>query len=149
MAKLCKSKKVVNSSVEPRRWYYGLEHCRQREYASLPSGESVAILNLIQNDYTELNGYIHMTNGGSDPAPVGLTKIATVDVSASADVDALVADIKAQIEASAYAELVQMQVEAGGIIEIFNNFLGLISEESGDTDGATVTIGQQSFGGAL
>lgn len=149
MAKLCKSKKVVNSSVEPRKWFYGLEHCRTWEYASLPSGESVAILNLIQEDYTELNGYIHLTNGGSDPAPVGLTKLATVDVTASLDVDALVADIKAQLDASIYADLIQSQVEAGGKIEILNNFIGLISEETGNTDGATVAIGQQSFGTAL
>lgn len=149
MAKLCKSKKVVNSSVEPRLWFYGLEHCRARTYSSLPVGETIAILNLIQEDYTELLGYVHLTNGGADPAPVGRTKLATVDVTAAADVEALVADIKIQLEASAQAGLMQVAVETGGKVEILNNFIGLISEESGDTDGAVVEIGQQSFGGAL
>lgn len=149
MAKLCKSKKTVNSSVEPRLWYYGLEHCRTRDYDSLPVGESVAILNLIQEDYTELLGYVHLTNGGSDPAPAGRTKIATVDVTASADVDALVADIKTQLEASSQAGLMQVATDLDGKVEILNNFIGGISEETGSTDGATVTIGQQSFGTAL
>lgn len=149
MAKLCKSKKVVNSSVEPRLWYYGLEHCRNWTYASVPVLETYAVLNLIQEDYTELNGYIHITNGGADPAPVGLTKLATVDATAAADVDALVADIKTQLEASAYADLMQVATETGGVVEIINNFIGLISDETGNTDGATVAIGQQSFGGAL
>lgn len=149
MGKLCKSKRVVNSSVKPKLWFYGLEHCRMWDYDSVPAGETYAVLTLMQEDYTELNGYIHLTNGGSDPAPAGLTKIATVDAAAALDVDALVADIKTQLEASAYAELMQIATDVDGKVEILNNFIGLISEETGNTDGATVTVGQQSFGGAL
>lgn len=152
MAKLCKSKKVVNSSVEPRLWFYGLEHCRSWTYASIPSADSYAVINLIQEDYSELNGYIHFEDSSGtpvDPAPTGLTKIATVDINGVADVDALVSAIKAQLDLSAQADLMQSQVEAGGKIEIINNFIGLISEETGNTDGATVAIGQQSFGTEL
>lgn len=149
MAKLCKSRKTVNSSVNPKRWFYGLEHCRSITYSTLPVGESYLVLNLIQEDYTELLGYVHMTNGGADPAPVGLTKLATVDVTGTADVDALVAEIKAQLELSAYAGLMQIAVEATGKVEVLNNFLGLITDESGSTDGGALMIGQQSFGGAL
>lgn len=149
MAKLCKSRRTVNSSVSPKRWYYGLQHCRTDVYSGLPAGEQAVALNLIQEDYTELNGYIHLTNGGSDPAPVGLTLLATVDVTGVADVPALYAEIKTQLEASAYADLIQIQVLAEGL-ELFNNFIGLISDEdvSGNAE-LTRTIGQQSFGGAL
>ncbi len=149
MAKLCKSRRVVNSKVNPKRWYYGLEHCRTDVYSALPAGEQAVALNLIQEDYTELLGYIHLTNGGVDPAPVGLTKLATVDVTGTADVPALYAEIKTQLEASAYADLMQIQVITEGL-EIFNNFIGLITDEdvSGNAE-LTRTIGQQSFGGAL
>ena len=152
MAKLCKSRKVVNSSVNPKNWFYGLEQCREISYASVPAGETILPLNLIDGDsgYVELLGYIHFTNGGSDPAPVGLTKLATVDAAAAADVDALYVDIKTELEGSAHADLMQIQINADGTgMEILNSFIGLITEETGDTSGATVAIGQQSFGGAI
>jgi hypothetical protein len=151
MAKLCKSKKVVNSKVDPRVWYYGLEHCRHHVYSAVPAGEVAVPLNLIDadNKYVELMGYIHLTNGGSDPAPAGLTKLATVDASAAADVAALNADIKSQLEASAYAGMLQVAVE-GDELAIRNNFIGLITDEDAsaiaDLD---ISVKQQSFGGAL
>jgi len=149
MANLCKSRKVVNSKVNPKRWYYGLEHCRTDVFSALPAGEQAMPINLIQEDYTELLGYVHLTNGGSDPAPVGLTKLATVDASGVADVPALYAEIKTQLEASAYAGLMQIQLITEGL-EIFNNFIGLITEEDVSAiSELTRTVGQQSFGGAL
>lgn len=149
MAKLCKSKKTVESKVNPKLWYYGLEHCRMVSYASVPAGETYLPINLIQEDYSELNGYIHISNGGADPAPAGLTLVASVDVSGAADADAVYAAIETAMEAGTYADLYQVSVNAGEGIDIINNFIGLITEETGDTSGATVTIGQQSFGGAI
>lgn len=150
MAKLCKSRKVVPSKVNPRKWYYGLEHCRDYAFDSLPVGETYEPINLILEDYTELLGYIWFTNGGADPAPVGLTLIATVDVTAAADTDALLALIKTQLDGSAYADYVQTYVDpVDEVVEVINNFIGLITEESGGTSGATVEVGQQSFGGAI
>tara|TARA_R110000868_G_C10972634_1_gene770637 strand:+ start:19108 stop:20031 length:924 start_codon:yes stop_codon:yes gene_type:complete len=149
MAKLCKSKKVVNSKVNPKRWFYGLEHCREVQYSALPLGETIIPLNHIKEDYTEVLGYIHVTNGGADPAPVGLTKLATVDAAAAADVAALLADIKTQLEASLFADYFQIQVSTTGV-EIFNNFIGLISVEDDTAEASlTIAIGQQSFGGAI
>lgn len=149
MAKLCKSKKVVNSKVNPKVWAYGLEHCRKVAYSQVPAGEAVLPLNLIQNDYTELLGYVHITNGGADPAPAGLTKLATVDATGTADVPALYAEIKAQLEASAYASLLQAAVETDGL-DILNNGIGLITAEDDSSDAdLTITVGQQSFGGLL
>lgn len=149
MAKLCKSKKVVNSKVSPKTWYYGLEHCREIQYSALPTGESIIPLNYIDENYEEVLGYIHMTNGGADPAPAGLLKLATVDVAAAVDVAALLADIKTQLEASAHAEYVQLQVSVTGL-EVLNQFLGLITVED-DSAEATLTlmVGQQSFGGPI
>jgi len=118
-------------------------------YAALPAGETILPINLIQEDYTELLGYIHFTNGGVDPAPVGLTKIATVDVTAVADVDALYGEIETELEAGTYAALYQVSATAGEGVDMINNFIGAISEETGDTSGATISIGQESFGGAL
>lgn len=151
MAKLCKSKKVVNSKVDPRVWYYGLEHCRKASYSGIPAGEEAHPVNLIDadNKYVEILGYIHITNGGADPAPAGLTKLATVDVSAMVSVSEIYNEIKTQFEASAYAGMAQVAVEADGV-EIRNNFIGLVTEE--DASGIaelTITVGQQSFGGAL
>lgn len=148
MGSLCKSRKVVNSTVNPKSWYYGLEHCRKEAYTVVPSGETYLPLNLINEDYSQLLGYIHFTNGGADPMPAGLTKIATVDAALAADADALHADIKVQLDASTEAGLMQVAVEVDGV-EIFNNFIGLITEETGDTSGATTTVEQQSFGGAI
>lgn len=149
MAKLCKSKKVVNSKVNPKKWYYGLEHCRLVTYSAKPTGETILPINLIQEDYTELLGYVHMTNGGVDPAPAGLTLIATVDVAAATDVADLYADIKTALDGATQADLMQTQVEAGGV-EIFNNFVGLITAEddSGEVT-LTITSEQQSFGGEI
>jgi hypothetical protein len=149
MAKLCKSKKVVNSKVNPKRWYYGLEHCRLVEYSALPAGETVLPLNLVGEDYVEVLGYVHMTNGGTDPAPAGLALIATVDVAAAADVAALNTALVAALEGSASADLMQVAEEGNGV-DIINNFIGLITEED-DTAVAelTITVGQQSFGGAI
>lgn len=149
MTKLCKSKKTVDSKVNPKLWYYGLEHCRMVAYAAIPGAETILPINLIKEDYTELLGYIHISNGGADPAPVGLTNIATVDVSGAADVEAMYALIETALEAGTYANLYQVSVTAGEGIDIINNFIGTITEETGDTSSATVTIGQQSFGGAL
>lgn len=149
MAKLCKSKKTVDSKVNPKLWYYGLEHCRMITYSALPAGETILPINLIKEDYTELLGYIHLTTGGADPAPVGLTNIATVDVTAAADVDALYGLIETALKAGTYAGLYQVSATAGEGVDIINNFIGTITEETGDTSGAVVTIGQQSFGGAL
>ena len=149
MAKLCKKKASTPSKLDPRLWYYGLEHCRMISFAALPAGETILPINLIQEDYTELLGYIHFTNGGADPAPVGLTKIATVDVTAAADVEALYVEIETALEAGTYADLYQVSVTAGEGIDMINNFIGLITEETGDTSGAAISIGQQSFGGAL
>jgi len=149
MAKLCKSKKTVNSNVNPKAWYYGLEHCRMTTFAAIPTGETILPINIIQEDYSELLGYIHFTNGAADPAPVGLTNIATVDVSGAADVDAVYAAMEVALEAGTYAGLYQVSATAGEGVDMINNFIGSITEESGDTSGAVVTIGQQSFGGAL
>jgi len=149
MAKVCKSKKTVNSKVNPKRWFYGLEHCRAHVWSAVPAGEEAVPLNLINEDYTELLGYIHVTNGGADPTPAGLTKIATVDAAAAADLAAFIADVKVQLEASAQAGLMQVAID-GTNVEIRNEYLGLITDE--DVTGVTdldVTIGQQSFGGAL
>ena len=46
---------------------------------------------------------------------VGLTLLATVDATASADVAAFYADIKTQLEASIYADLLQLQVGISGL----------------------------------
>jgi len=149
MAKLCKSKKVVNSKVNPKKWYYGLEHCRLVEYSAKPAGETVLPINLIQEDYTELLGYLHMTNGGVDPAPAGLTLLGTVDVDGAADIPALNAAIVAALDASAQAVLMQSVVEGAGV-EIFNNFIGLITAEDDSAEATlTLTVEQQSFGGAI
>tara|TARA_R110002153_G_scaffold136399_4_gene286308 strand:+ start:2536 stop:3459 length:924 start_codon:yes stop_codon:yes gene_type:complete len=149
MAKLCKSRRVVNSKVNPKRWYYGLEQCRTLEFSAIPLGEEALVINVKAEDYTEILGYVHITNGGVDPAPVGLTLLATVDATASADVAALYVDIKAQLEASIYADLLQLQVGTGGL-EVFNNFIGLITEEDNTAIAElSSVIGQQSFGGAL
>lgn len=149
MAKLCKSRRVVNSKVNPKRWFYGLEHCRTDVFSAVPAGEQAMPLNLIQEDYTELLGYIHLTNGGSDPAPVGLQLLATVDVQALTTPAQVYAEVKTQLEASAYADLIQVQVLTEGL-EIFNNFIGLITEEDVSAiSELTRTVGQQSFGGAL
>ena len=149
MAKLCKSKKVVNSSVSPKRWYYGLEHCRELQYSALPVGESIIPLNYIDEEYNEVMGYIHVTNGGVDPAPAGLIKLATADADAAVDVAALYADIKTQLEASLFAEYFQVQVAATGV-EVLNNFLGLITVEDDSIEATlTIMVGQQSFGGAI
>jgi len=149
MAKLCKSKKVVNSKVSPKIWVYGLEHCREIQYSAIPLGESIIPMNYITEEYTEVLGYIHVTNGGADPAPTGLVKIATVDATASADVAAFLADIKTQIDASAHADFFQTQTQLTGL-EVFNNFIGLITEEDDSAEAElTLAIGQQSFGGAL
>jgi hypothetical protein len=115
----------------------------------VPSGEEALMINIIKEDYTELLGYVHITNSGADPAPVGITKIATVDASGTVDVAALYVELKSQIEASAYAGLVQMQVVTEGL-EIFNNFIGLITaEDNSAISEVTSVVGQQSFGGAL
>ena len=149
MAKLCKSRRVVNSKVNPKRWFYGLEQCRTLEFSAIPVGEEALVINLKAEDYTEILGYIHITNGGVDPAPVGLTLLATVDATASADVAAFYADIKTQLEASIYADLLQLQVGISGL-EVFNNFIGLITEEDNTAIAElSSVIGQQSFGGAL
>ena len=149
MAKLCKSRRVVNSKVNPKRWYYGLEQCRTLEFSAIPVGEEALVINVKAEDYTEILGYVHITNGGVDPAPVGLTLLATVDASASADVAALYVDIKAQLEASIYADLLQLQIGISGL-EVFNNFIGLITEEDNTAIAElSSVIGQQSFGGAL
>jgi len=149
MAKLCKSKKVVNSKVNPKKWYYGIEHCRLVEYSALPVGETVLPLNLIGEDYVEVLGYVHMTNGGADPAPAGLTLIATVDVAAAADVAALNTALVAALEGSASADLLQTVVEGAGV-EIINNFIGLITAEDDSAEATlTLTVEQQSFGGAI
>ena len=149
MAKLCKSRRVVNSKVNPKRWYYGLEQCRTLEFSAIPLGEEALVINVKAEDYTEILGYVHITNGGVDPAPVGLTLLATVDASASADVAALYVDIKAQLEASIYADLLQLQIGTSGL-EVFNNFIGLITEEDNTAIAElSSVIGQQSFGGAL
>tara|TARA_R110000744_G_scaffold82910_1_gene162881 strand:- start:709 stop:1632 length:924 start_codon:yes stop_codon:yes gene_type:complete len=149
MAKLCKSRRVVNSKVNPKRWFYGLEQCRTLEFSAIPVGEEALVINVKAEDYTEILGYIHITNGGLDPAPVGLTLLATVDATASADVAAFYADIKTQLEASIYADLLQLQVGTGGL-EVFNNFIGLITEEDNTAIAElSSVIGQQSFGGAL
>ena len=151
MAKLCKSKKVVNSKVDPRVWYYGLEHCRKATYSAVPSGEEAHPVNLIDadNKYVEILGYIHITNGGADPAPAGLTKLATVDVSLMTTPAEVYAEIKTQMEASAYADMVQIAVESDGV-DIRNNFIGLITAEDDSAIAElTITVGQQSFGGAL
>jgi hypothetical protein len=149
MAKLCKSRRTVNSKVNPKSWYYGLEHCRELQFSAIPAGEQSIELNLIQEDYTELLGYIHITNGGADPAPVGRTKLATVDVTAMVEVSEVLAEIKAQLDLSAQAILMQTQVSLSGV-EIRNNFIGLITAED-DSANAEMTnvVGQQSFGGAL
>lgn len=148
MAKLCKSKKTVNSSVAPKYWHYGLEQCRSISYASIPAGETILPLNLMGEDYVEVLGYVHLSNGGADPQPVGLEKLATVDVSAMVEVSEIYAEMKIQLDLGARADLIQTQVGTDGL-EILNNFIGLITEESGDTSGATVMVGQQSFGGAI
>lgn len=149
MAKLCKSRKTVNSKVNPKQWYYGLEHCRSLVFSSVPSGEEALIVNLIQEDYSELLGYIHITNGGADPAPVGRTLIASVDASAAADVPALYAAIKVAMDGASQADLYQVQ-DLGTELEIYNNFIGLISAEDNSAIAElTSTVGQQSFGGAL
>ena len=151
MAKLCKSKKVVNSKVDPRVWFYGLEHCRHHVYSAVPAGEVAVPLNLIDadNKYVEILGYIHLTNGGADPAPAGLTKLATVDVSLMTTAAEIYAETKTQLEASAYAGMLQAAVETDGLA-IRNNFVGLITEEDATAIAElTINIGQQSFGGAL
>ena len=150
MAKLCKSRKVVNSKVNPKIWSYGIEHCRDYSFAAVPVGETFEPLNLIQEDGSELLGYIWFTNGGADPAPMGRTLIATVDAAGAADVAALYAEMVTQLEASAHADLMQVYLDpTDNVVEVFNQFIGLISEETGGTSTATVEVGQQSFGGAL
>lgn len=148
MAKLCKSRKVVNSSVKPKRWYYGLEHCRSWAFSAVPAGETYEPLNLMGENYEEINGYVWFTNGGADPAPVGLTLIATVDATAAATVPGLLAAIKVALDASPSADLMQTQVSADDV-EIFNNFVGLVTEEVAQEVTTTITVGQQSFGQAL
>jgi hypothetical protein len=148
MAKLCKSKKVVNSSVTPKAWYYGLEHCRKISYSGIPVGEEILALNVIKEDYTEALYYVHLTNGGADPAPAGRTKIATVDLSAVADVAAMYSEIETQMEAASEAGDYQVAVETDGV-EVLNNFIGLVTDEVASAAEETRTVGQQSFGGAL
>lgn len=150
MAKLCKSRKVVNSKVNPKVWYYGLEHCRDYGFAAVPAGETYIPINLIAEDYTEFFGYIWFTNGGANPAPVGRTLIATVDCDGLADVAALLAELETQLLASAHVDKFQVYNDpTDEVVEVINNFIGLITEEPANTAGATVEIGQQSFGGAL
>lgn len=154
MGKLCKSKKVVNSKVDPRVWYYGLEHCRHHVYSAIPAGEEAVPLNLIDadNKYVEVMGYIHITNGGADPQPAGLTKIATVDITTlggSPTVADMINLCKTELEAAAQAGMYQVAVEDNQLV-IRNNFIGLITEE--DVTGIAdldIMIGQQSFGGPL
>ena len=149
MAKLCKTKKVVNSKVDPRKWFYGLEHCRSAVYSGVPAGEEAHPLNIIIEDYTEVLGYIHITNGGADPVPAGLTKLATVDVSLMTTAVEIYNEIKVQLELSIYADYMQIAVETEGL-DILNNFIGVTTAED-DTAIAelTLAVGQQSFGGAL
>ena len=149
MANLCKSRRVVNSKVNPKTWYYGLEHCRTIGFSAVPSGEEALIVNLIKENYAEELGYVHITNGGADPAPVGRVKLATVDASGTADVAAFYIELKAQLEASAFTGLMQLQIVTDGL-EIFNNFIGLITaEDNSAITEVTSVVGQQSFGGAL
>lgn len=148
MAKLCKSKKTVNSSVSPKNWFYGLEHCREISFSGIPVGEEALSFNVIKEDYSEALYYVHLTNGGADPAPAGRTKIATVDLTGTADPAALYAEIKAQMDLAAEASEYQTQVSATGV-EVLNNFIGLVTDEVAGATEETRTVGQQSFGGAL
>src|SRR5690606_28741286 len=109
-------------------------------------------LNLIQEDYTELKGYVMLDTGASaDPAPAGLTKLATALVD-DGDTDAEnAAAIVAALQGSIYADLIKAETDPDvpAQVNVLNKIFGKVSDEGAGDSGFIYTLDIEALGGDL
>lgn len=150
----CVKKKTTSIKLEAVHLLWGIEQCRSIKVLDAANvGGKYFELNLIKEDYTELKGYVYLDDGDDlDPAPAGLALITEVDFLVADTEAELAAKIKIALEASAFADIMQISVneDDADTLDIANVIFGVISDESGLGDsGFTYTDNISGLGGDL
>lgn len=146
-------KKTTDVKLEPVKILWGTEQCRSYDVNGLVSYDGKYFkLNLIKEDYTQLKGYVFLNTGASvDPAPAGLTLLATASVSDLDSDEDNAAAIKAALDASAYAELIKSEVDPDdlSVVRIQNQILGKVDAEDAGDSQFVYTLELEALGGDL
>lgn len=149
----CAKKKTSPIKLEAVKVLWGLEQCRTYEVANVANmGGKYFELNLIGENYEEIQGYVHLDDGTEpDPAPAGKTLIAAplINEAGTEEENALI--IKAALEASSNANLMSVEIDSenGALFGIQNKIFGKVSTETAGDSGFTYTLAREGLGGDL
>ena len=146
----CLKTKTTDIKLEAMKVLWGIAQCREVtvDVSGNPDGKFLP-LNLIQENYEQLLGYIWFEDAGVDPEPAGKTLLASVPYEDGVDsAEDLASAIKTALEASAYADLLDITV-TGAVVHVANKIFGLVDTEGAGDSGFTVEVQKEGLGGDL
>lgn len=145
----CTSAQVSNQRLEAMVWYYGKRECRSIQFvddvAGSVAGESFDV-NVIDENYEEQKYLFWLSDGvASAPTPAADQTLVAVSYTQDDDAATIAAAFKAAVDA--YEVLSEI---SGGVVEVQNKFLGVITAEvNTNAPSFTFTQNQAGTGGAL
>lgn len=144
---LCTNTSSTSQVLEAMKWYFGKRQCRTITF-TVDSPSDYFDLNVIDINYSEKKYLIFLDDGvASAPTPAADQTLITVDCSSISDAEDVADAFVAQLVTS---EVEVRTEQALGVVEVQNNFLGVITAEV-YTNAANTTqvVGAIGFGGYL
>lgn len=131
--------------LEAMNYYFGGKHCLKMTVDGSAPDSSYFLVNYIDENHEEVEGYIWLNEAGSDPAPAGKTLLQEISVTDLTDASGTASEIAAGMSANVYVSASVSGVE----VTLENKYLGEVTAWADFDTGYTFEVLAEGFGGSL